>query len=113
MGIETFSNIPTAVSVSHVLECAIRAASATPEYIICGRGQQLWCSVFKDCCDRKGIAPRFGAVGQHGISRSMARCLMRSTMICCQRLSVLDSNVGQVGVSQHLHCLITISYGSF
>ena len=66
MGIETFRNNPTAVSVSHFLECAIHAASATPKYIISDKGQQFWCSVFKEWCDRHGITPRFGAVGQHG-----------------------------------------------
>ena len=35
MGIETFRNNPTAVSVSRFLECAIHNASATPKYIIC------------------------------------------------------------------------------
>jgi transposase InsO family protein len=66
MGIDAFRNNPTAVSVSHFLECAIQTASATPKYIICDKGQQFWCSVFKDWCDRHGITPRFGAVGQHG-----------------------------------------------
>jgi len=66
MGIETFRNNPTAVSVSRFLECAIHTASATPKYIICDKGQQFWCSVFKDWCDGQGITPRFGAVGQHG-----------------------------------------------
>ena len=66
MGIETFRNNPTAVSVSHFLECAIHAASATPKYIICDKGQQFWCDAFKGWCDDHGITPRFGAVGQHG-----------------------------------------------
>ena len=66
MGIETFRNNPTAVSVSHFLECAIHTARVTPKYIIYDKGQQFWCGVFKDWCDRRGITPRFGAVGQHG-----------------------------------------------
>ena len=48
MGIETFRNNPTAVSVSRFLECAFHTASATPKYIICDKGQQFWCSLFKD-----------------------------------------------------------------
>jgi transposase InsO family protein len=66
MDIDIFRNNPTAVSVSHFLECAIHTASATPKYIISDKGQQFWCSVFKDWCDHHGITPRFGAVGQHG-----------------------------------------------
>ena len=66
MGIETFRNNPTAVSISRFLECTIDTAKATPKYIISDKGQQFWCSVFKDWCDYQGITARFGAVGQHG-----------------------------------------------
>jgi hypothetical protein len=54
MGIVIFRNNPTAVSVSHFLEYAIHTASATPKYIICDKGQQFRCSVFKDWCDHHG-----------------------------------------------------------
>ena len=76
MGIETFRNNPTAVSVSHFLECAIHTASATPKYIICDKGQQFWCGVFKDWYDRHGITPRFGAVGQHRSSTRVERFIL-------------------------------------
>jgi transposase InsO family protein len=66
MGIDLFRNNPTSVSVSHFLAYAIQTADAIPKYIICDKGQQFWCSLFKDWCDRQGITPRFGAVGQHG-----------------------------------------------
>ncbi len=66
MGMATFRSNPTSVSVQSFLECAIHNASVTPKYIICDKGQQFWCGVFKDWCDNKGITPRFGAVGQHG-----------------------------------------------
>jgi len=41
-------------------------AGVDPKYIICDKGQQFWCGVFKDWCDRQGTTPRFGAVGRHG-----------------------------------------------
>jgi len=61
-----FRNNPTSESVQHYLSNAIDDACVTPKYFICDKGQQFWCGMFKDWCDRRGIAPRFGAVGQHG-----------------------------------------------
>ena len=66
MGFAIFRHNPTSVSIQSFLECAIVNASAAPRYIICDKGQQFWCSAFKDWCDDQGITPRFGAVGQHG-----------------------------------------------
>jgi transposase InsO family protein len=66
MGIAAFRNSPTSVSVQSFLERAIDNASATPKYIISDKGQQFWCDAFKGWCDRNGITPRFGAIGQHG-----------------------------------------------
>jgi len=88
MGIETFRNNPTAVSVSHFLECAIHAASATPKYIICDKGQQFWCGVFKDWCDRHGITPRFGAVGQHGSIALIERFILSLKNECTRIILV-------------------------
>ena len=88
MGIETFRNNPTAVSVSHFLECAIHTASATPKYIISDKGQQFWCSVFKDWCDHHRITPRFGAVGQHGSIALIERFILSLKNECTRRIFV-------------------------
>jgi hypothetical protein len=66
MGIATFRNNPTSVSVSHFLESAIHKVSATPKYLICDKGPQFWCDAFKGWCDGQAIKPRFGAVGRRG-----------------------------------------------
>ncbi len=66
MGIDLFTNNPASLSIQSFLESAIVDACAAPKYIICDKGQQFWCGAFKDWCDRQGITPRFGAVGQHG-----------------------------------------------
>ena len=66
MGLAVFKQSPTSRSVQHFLERAMSSASANPGYIICNKGKQFWCVAFKDWCDRQGITPRFGAVGQHG-----------------------------------------------
>jgi hypothetical protein len=71
MGVETFRNNPTAVSVSRFLECAIHTACATPKYIISDKGQQFWFSVFKDWCDGQGITPASAPSASRGVSRSL------------------------------------------
>jgi len=86
MGIETFRSNPTTVSISRFLECAIHTASATPKYIICDKGQQFWCSAFKDWCDRQGITPCFGAVGQHGSIALIERYILSLKNECTHNL---------------------------
>jgi transposase InsO family protein len=88
MGIDIFRNNPTAVSISHFLKRAIQTAGATPKYIICDKGQQFWCSVFKDWCDGNGIKPRFGAVGQHGSIALIERFIL-SLKNECTRIIVV------------------------
>ncbi|MCP4896055.1 MAG: DDE-type integrase/transposase/recombinase [bacterium] len=88
MGLETFKSNPTFVSVSHFLECAIHTASATPKYVICDKGQQFWCDAFKDWCDRQGITPRFGAVGQHGSIALIERFILSLKKECTRVIVV-------------------------
>jgi putative transposase len=66
VGFAAFGSNHTSLSIQSFLESAIINAGASPKYIICDKGQQFWCDTFKDWCDRQGVAPRFGAVGQHG-----------------------------------------------
>jgi transposase InsO family protein len=66
MGVATFKNSPTSRSIQNFLEHTMKDAGVHPKYIISDKGQQFWCDLFKDWCERQGIAPRFGAVGQHG-----------------------------------------------
>ena len=66
VGVATFKNSPTCRSIQKFLEHTMKDAGAHPKYIISDKGQQFWCDLFKDWCERQGINPRFGAVGQHG-----------------------------------------------
>jgi transposase InsO family protein len=88
MGIDAFRNNPTAVSITHFLKRAIHAANATPKYIICDKGQQFWCGAFKDWCDRQGITPRFGAVGQHGSIALIERFILSLKNECTRIIFV-------------------------
>ena len=82
-----FRNNPTSESVQRFLESAIET-SATPKYIICDKGKQFWCDMFKDWCDRHGITPRFGAVGQHGSIALVERFIL-SLKNGCTRVIVV------------------------
>jgi putative transposase len=66
MGVAVFYKPPSSEQVRAFLGRAIAAAEKAPKYIICDKGSQFWCAGFKDWCKRRGIRPRFGAIGQHG-----------------------------------------------
>jgi transposase InsO family protein len=66
MGITAFKAPPTSEVVQNFLDGAIEKAGTTPKYLISDKASQFWCPEFKDWCDRKGITPRFGAVGKKG-----------------------------------------------
>ncbi len=88
MGVATFKHSPTSRSVQYFLECAINDASAIPKYIICDKGHQFWCSVFKDWCDHQGITPRFGAVGKHGSIALVERFILTLKNECTRIILV-------------------------
>ena len=66
MALAAFDRQPTSLQVRQFLDRAMREAGHTPKHIICDKGGQFWCDGFKNWCRRRGIKPRFGAVGQHG-----------------------------------------------
>jgi transposase InsO family protein len=66
VGLTVFAKQPDSVSVRTFLGRLMATVKATPKYLICDKGVQFWCEGFKSWCARRGIRPRFGAVGQHG-----------------------------------------------
>ena len=66
MGVTAFIKQPTSEAVRPFLGRAIHDAEATPKCLICDKGSQFWCEGFKSWCQRRGIKPRYGAVGRHG-----------------------------------------------
>jgi transposase InsO family protein len=65
IGIALFRKQPNNRQVYTFLAKTIRT-TAKPKYIICDKGSQFWCLAFKRWCRRRGIKPRFGAIGQYG-----------------------------------------------
>ena len=88
MGITICKNNPTSLSVQCFLERVIDDATATSKYIISDKGQQFWCDLFKTWCDRRGITPRFGAVGQHGSIAVVERFILTLKNECTRIILV-------------------------
>ena len=64
--IGVFKECPSSAALQSLLNRAIKKERSKPRYLICDKGKQFWCESFKDWCGRKGIRPRFGAVGKKG-----------------------------------------------
>jgi putative transposase len=88
VGFAVFESNPTSLSIQSCFDSAIVNGSAAPKYIICDKGQQFWCSVFKDWCDLQGITPRFGAVGQHGSIALIERFILSLKNECTRIILV-------------------------
>ena len=88
MGFAVFQKDPDSRDVRSFLGRAMHQAQARPKYLICDKGKQFWCQGFKDWCRRKGIRPRFGAVGQHGSIAVVERFIQTVKVECTRRVLV-------------------------
>jgi transposase InsO family protein len=66
LGIGVFKACPSSGALQSLLNRTIQKRRVRPKYLICDKGKQFWCESFKSWCERKGIQPRFGAVGKKG-----------------------------------------------
>ncbi|MFC1491042.1 transposase, partial [Nitrospinota bacterium] len=66
MRITSFKTPPTSSAVQYLLDRTIDKAGSAPKHLISDKASQFWCAEFMGWCDRKGITPRFGAVGKKG-----------------------------------------------
>jgi transposase InsO family protein len=88
MGFAVFAKQPTSEQVRTLLGRTIQSAGRAPKYLICDKGPQFWCSGFKDWCRRRGIKPRFGAVGQHGSIAVVERFILTLKTLCTRVILV-------------------------
>lgn len=86
MGVAVFKKQPTSIQVRTFLGRLY--AKKKPKYIICDKGSQFWCEGFKAWCKRKGIRPRFGAVGQYGSIAVLERFVRTLKEECTRRITV-------------------------
>jgi len=89
MGFAVFKNVPDSRDVRSFLGRAMRQAQAKPKYLISDKGKQFWCWGFKAWCRRKGIRPRFGALGHHGSIAVVERFIQTMKVECTRRLPVV------------------------
>jgi transposase InsO family protein len=64
VGFAVFPQLPISKQVQSFLDRAIRASGSKPKYVVCDKGKQFWCRSFKSWCKRRGVRPRYGAIGQ-------------------------------------------------
>jgi len=86
MGVTVFKKQPTSVQVRTFLGRLY--AKGKPKYVICDKGSQFWCEGFKAWCKRKGIRPRFGAVGKYGSIAVLERFVRTLKEECTRRIMI-------------------------
>jgi transposase InsO family protein len=64
MGAAVYRTPPSSLQIRAFLGRLFRKAK--PRYLVCDKGGQFWCDGFKGWCRKKGVRPRFGAVGRYG-----------------------------------------------
>jgi len=86
MGATVFKKQPTSIQIRTFL--GRLWAKTKPKYIICDKGSQFWCDTFKAWCKRKGVKPRFGAIGKHGSIAVVERFIRTLKDECIHRITV-------------------------
>ena len=88
VGFGVFKQEPTSESVRAFLGRTIAQAGGPPRHLICDKGPQFFNDGFKQWCKRKGIKPRFGAVGRHGSIALIERAILTIKTLCRQLVLV-------------------------
>ncbi len=64
VGFAVFPQRPSSGQMQSFLDRAAGETGQSPKYIVSDKGVQFWCRGFKRWCKRRGIRPRYGAVGE-------------------------------------------------
>jgi len=88
MGFALFNCQPGSEAIRSLLGRTIAAVGAVPKYLVCDKGTQFWCKGFKRWCRRRGIRPRFGAVGRQGSIAVVERLIRSLKDECSRRITV-------------------------
>jgi len=75
-------------AADHGARRTVSKPAKAPKYIICDKGPQFWCQGFRAWCRRRGIRPRFGAVGRHGSIAVVERFIRSMKAECTRRLLI-------------------------
>jgi putative transposase len=88
VGFAVFFRRPTSAEVQKSLSRAIRRAGHPPRCVITDQGRQFRCKFFQRWCRRRGIRPRFGAVGKYGSLAVVERFIRSMKTECTRRMLV-------------------------
>ena len=88
VGFAVFKRRPTSFQVYAFLDAATSRSGSKPKYIIADKGKEFFCAPFKDWCRRKGVRPRFGAVGKLGSIAIIERFIRSMKSECSRRTLV-------------------------
>ena len=88
LGFAVFKRRPNSAEVCSFLARAMRHSVATPRYMISDQGKEFVSWRFRGWCQRKGIRPRYGAVGKHGSIAIVERFIRSMKSECTRRIIV-------------------------
>ena len=88
VGFAVFSGSPSSKQIQAFLARVIRASGLTPRYVVADKGKQFWCRSFKRWCKRRGIRPRYGAVGEPASIAIVERFIRSMKQECTRCLLV-------------------------
>ena len=106
MGFAVFLKQPTSLQVRTFLGRAFGLTGEVPKYVITDKGRQFWCDGFKMWCKRRGIEPRYGAVGKYGSIAVIERFIRSLKDECTRRILVplrLDAMRKEIGLYVDWH----------
>jgi transposase InsO family protein len=82
-----FKQEPTGKQICSLLARATCCAGRSPRYIVTDHGTQF-SSEYRDWCKKRGIRPRFGAIGKHGSIAVLERMIRSLKDECLRKVLV-------------------------
>ena len=103
-GFALFAKMPTSSEICGFLDRVTKWTDTKPEHIITDKGRQFFCETFKNWCSKRGVLPRFGAVGKHGSIAVLERFIRSMKEECARRILV---PLGLDAMREDLGCYAT------
>jgi transposase InsO family protein len=91
VGFAIFLRRPTSEQLQRFLDGAIRRQGSTPKYIITDKEKMFRSRSYRHWCKRRGIRPRYGALGQPASIPIVERFIRSMKQECTRRLLVPSS----------------------
>ena len=96
VGAKLFRSQPSAHAVTRLLDTARRSSGVTPKYIVSDQGAQFQ-DHYRRWCRRRGVRPRFGAIGKHGSIAVLERFFRSLKDEMLRRLPIVPMALPRMG----------------